>query len=74
MIVYGYLTLSSLQKINKKNERKTDENRKITIKPKLLRSMIVRLDEGEASSSAKVVLKEDDTINMTCQISRILNP
>ena len=58
-------------KINKKNVIKIDEEGKITIKPPLLRSMSTKLDCEEGSSSAKEEHKEDDTISMTSEMSRM---
>ena len=45
--------------------------RKVTIKPQLLRSMSTRSDWREGSSSAKEELKEDDTVSMTSEMSRM---
>jgi len=50
---------------------KINENGKITIKPQLLKSMSVRLEWGKGSSSTKEDLKEDDTISMTSEMSRM---
>ena len=50
---------------------KIDEERKITIKPQLFRSMSTRSDLEEGSSSAKEELKEDDTVSMTSKMSRM---
>ena len=58
-------------KMNKKNVIKIYENGKITIKPQLLRRMSTRSESGEGSSSTKEELKEDDTISMTSEISRM---
>ena len=58
-------------KINKKNVVKIDENGKTTIKPQLLRSMSTRSEWGEGSSSPKEEIKEDDTISMTSEMSRL---
>jgi len=58
-------------KINKKNIIKIDEEGKITIKPQLLRSMSTRLDWEEGSSSAKEEIKEDDTMSMASEMSRM---
>ena len=58
-------------KINEKNVIKIDGNDKITIKPQLLRTMSTRSKWGEGSSSAKEELKEDDTMSMTSEISRM---
>ena len=44
--------------------------RKMTIKPQLLRSMSTRSEWGEGSSSAKDV-KEDDTMSMASEMSRM---
>ena len=41
------------------------------IKPQLLRSITIRSDWGEGSSSAKEELKEDDAISMTSEMSRM---
>ena len=46
-------SFSNPPKINKKTIIKIDEERKITIKPQLLRSMSTRSDWGEGSSSAR---------------------
>jgi len=46
-----------------------DENGKITIKPQ--RSMSARSEWGEGSSAAKEEVKEDDTISMTSEMSRM---
>jgi len=48
---------------------KIDEKGKITIKLQLLRSMSIRLEWKEGSSSTKEELKEHDTINMTSEMS-----
>ena len=58
-------------KINKKNVIKIDEERKITIKPHLLRSMSTKSDQGEGSSPTKEEHREDDTISMTSETSRM---
>ena len=58
-------------KINKKNIIKIDENGKITIKPQLLRSMSVRSEQGECSSSAKEEIKEGNTMSMASEMSRM---
>jgi len=57
--------------INKKNAIKIDENGKITIKPQLLRSMSASSEWGEGSSSAKEEIKENDTMTMASEISRM---
>ena len=58
-------------KINKKNVIKIDEEGKITIKPQLLRSMSTRSEWGEGSSSAKEEIKDDDTMSMASEMSRM---
>ena len=58
-------------KINNKNIIKIDEEGKITIKLQLLRSMSTRSDWEEGSSSTEEELKEDDTISMTNEMSRM---
>ena len=58
-------------KINKKNVTKIDGNGKITNKPQLLRSVSTRPEQGEGSSSTKEDLKEDDTISMISEMSRM---
>ena len=58
-------------KINKKNVININENGKITIKPQLLRNMSVRSKWGEGSSSAKEERKEDDTISITSEMSKM---
>ena len=50
---------------------KINENGKIIIKPQLLRSMSTRSEWEEGSSSARKELKEDDTISMTSEMSRM---
>ena len=50
---------------------KIDESGKITIKPQLLRSRGTRSEWGEGFSSAKEELKEDDTISMSSEMSRM---
>ena len=50
---------------------KIDKEGKITIKPQLLRSMSARSEWGEGSSSAKEEHKEDDTISMASEMSRM---
>ena len=62
---------SNPTQINKKNIKKIDEEGKITMKPQLLRSMSTRSDWEEGSSSAKEEIKEDDTISMTSEMSRM---
>jgi len=49
---------------------KIDENGKITIKPKLL-SMSARSEWREGSLSAKEELKEDDTMSMASEMSKM---
>ena len=46
-------------------------NRKITIKPQLLRSMSARSEWREGSSSAKDDNEEDYTMSMASEMSRI---
>ena len=58
-------------KINKKKVIKIDKNGKITIKSQLVRSMSTRSKWGERSLPAKEELREDDTISMTSEISRM---
>ena len=58
-------------KINKKNITKIDEMGKITINPELLRSMSARSEWGEGSSSTKEEIKEDDTMSMASEMSRM---
>ena len=58
-------------KINKKNVIKINDNGKITRKPQLLRSISARSEWEEGSSSAKEDSKEDDTISMASEISRM---
>ena len=58
-------------KINKKNIIKIDEEGKITIKYQLLRNMSTRSNWEEWSSSAKEELKENDTISVTSEMSRM---
>ena len=58
-------------KINKKNIINIDKESKITIKPQLLRSMSTRSVWGEGSSSPKEELKEDDTISIRSEMSRM---
>ena len=50
---------------------KIDENGKITIKPQSLRSMSARLEWGEGSPAAKEETKEDDTMSMASEMSRM---
>jgi len=50
---------------------KIDENCKITIKPQLIGRMSTKLEWGEGSSSTSEELKENDTISMTSQMSRM---
>jgi len=50
---------------------KIDENGKITIKPQLLRTMSARLEWGKCSSLAKEEIKEDDTMSMASEMSRM---
>ena len=50
---------------------KIDENDKTIIKPQLLRSMSARLEWKEGSLSAKEELKQDDTISMTSEMSKM---
>ena len=64
-------SLAKPTKINKKNIIKIDENEKITIKSQLLRSISVRLEWGVGSSTSKEELREDDTISMTNEMSRM---
>jgi len=56
-------------KINKKNVIKINENKKITIKSQLLRSMSAKSEWGEGSLSAKECIKEDDTMSMGSEMS-----
>jgi len=58
-------------KINKKNVIKIDENEKITMKPQLLRSMSAKSEWREGSSSANEDIKEDDTMSMASEMSRM---
>ena len=63
--------MSIIQTLIRKNIIKIDEEGKITIKPQLLRSMSIRLDWRNGSSSVKEELKEDDTVSMTSEMSRM---
>ena len=47
---------------------KIDENRKITIKPQLLRRMSAKSEWEEGSSSAKEDVKNDDTMSMASEM------
>ena len=58
-------------KINKKNVMIIEENGKFTIKLQLLRSMSVRLEQGERSVTFKEEVKEDDTIRITSDMGRM---
>ena len=58
-------------KINKKNVIKIDENSELIIKLQLLRSMSARSKWKKGTSSAKEELKEDDTISINSEISRM---
>ena len=50
---------------------KLDENGKITIQPQLLRSISARSEWGDGSSSAKEELKEDNTMSMASEMSKM---
>ena len=50
---------------------KIDENGKISIKPQLWRSMSGKSEWGEGSLSIKEDIKEDDTMSMASEMSRI---
>jgi len=54
-----------------KNVIKIDKNVKITTKPQLLRNMSTRLEWEEGLSSAKEELKEDDTMSMASEMSKM---
>ena len=58
-------------KINKKNVIKIDEEGKITIKPQLLRSMSTRSEWGEGSTSVNEENKEEDTMSIASEMSRM---
>jgi len=64
-------SFANTMKIKKKNIIKIDDNGNIPIKPQLLRSMSTRSKWGEGLSLAKEETKEDDTMSMASEISRM---